>query len=66
MFAVLVAAGYIYRRRAAAHKRMMLFATLALMPAPFGHLIGHFAVLRSAPIDHHPLDCDLPGSERRV
>jgi hypothetical protein len=47
MFAVLIAAGYIYRRRAAAHKRLMLFATLTLMPAPFGHLIGHFAVLRS-------------------
>jgi hypothetical protein len=47
MFAVLISAGYIYRRRAAAHKRLMLFATLTLMPAPFGHLIGHFAVLRS-------------------
>ena len=34
---------------------MMLFATLALMPAPFGHLIGHFAVLRSHPLIIIPL-----------
>jgi hypothetical protein len=55
MFGVLIAAGYIYRRRAAAHKRLMLFATLTLLPAPFAHIIGHFAVLRSHPLIIVPL-----------
>jgi hypothetical protein len=36
-FGVLVAAGFFYRRRAAIHKRIMLFATLAMLPAPFAH-----------------------------
>jgi hypothetical protein len=55
MFGVLIAAGYIYRRRAAAHKRLMLFATLSLLPAPFAHIIGHFAMLRSHPLIIVPL-----------
>jgi hypothetical protein len=44
-FGLLVAAGYIFRRRAAAHKRLMLFAAIALLPAPFAHLIGHYPSL---------------------
>jgi hypothetical protein len=45
-FGLLVAAGYLFRQRAAIHKRLMLFATVALLPAPFAHLIGHSAWLR--------------------
>lgn len=41
---------FIYMRRAAAHKRLMLFVTLTLIPLALGHLIGHFAVLRSHPL----------------
>lgn len=41
-FAVLVAAGYWYRRRSQIHKRLMVLAILGgLMPAPLAHLIGH-------------------------
>jgi hypothetical protein len=47
MFAVLFLAGYLYRRRSAIHKRLMLLAvTGALMPSPITHLTGHFAFLR--------------------
>ena len=46
-FGILVAAGYGYRRRASVHKRLMLFATLAMLPAPFAHLFGHSPALRS-------------------
>jgi hypothetical protein len=47
MFAVLFMAGYLYRRRSAVHKRLMLLAlTGALMPSPIAHLTGHFAFLR--------------------
>jgi hypothetical protein len=47
MFAVLFMAGYLYRRRSAVHKRLMLLAlTGALMPSPIAHLTGHFALLR--------------------
>ncbi len=49
VFGILIAAGYLYRRRAATHKRLMLFATVALLPAPFAHLIGHSPALRSFP-----------------
>lgn len=46
-FGILVAAGYVCRRRADVHKRLMLFATIAMLPAPLAHLIGHSPVLRS-------------------
>jgi len=47
MFAVLFLAAYLYRRRGAIHKRLMLLAlTAALMPSPITHLTGHFAFLR--------------------
>jgi len=42
-FALLVAAGYIWRRNIAAHRRLMLFATLAILPGSFAHVIGHFS-----------------------
>ena len=48
-FAVLVTMGYLWRHKAAAHKRLMLFATVALLPAPFAHFIGHSVVLREHP-----------------
>ncbi len=41
MFAVLVTAAIAYRQRPDMHKRLMLFANMALMPAPLAHLIGH-------------------------
>lgn len=48
MFAVLFLAGYLYRRRSAIHKRLMLLAvTGALIPAPIAHLTGHFAFSRN-------------------
>jgi hypothetical protein len=40
-FGLLVTAGYFARRRGAAHKRLRLFATIAMLPAPFAHLVGH-------------------------
>jgi hypothetical protein len=46
-FAILVAVGYALRRTGHYHKRLMLFATVALLPAPFAHLIGHSATLRT-------------------
>jgi hypothetical protein len=46
-FALLVAAGYALRRRSDYHKRLMLFATLALLPAPFAHFIGHVPLLKA-------------------
>jgi len=48
-FGLLVAAGYFARRRAAAHKRLMLFATVAMLPAPFAHLVGHNPMLGANP-----------------
>ena len=48
-FGILVAAGYVYRRNLAAHKRLMLFATMAILPGSFAHIIGHYAVLRAHP-----------------
>jgi hypothetical protein len=51
MFAALFLAAYLYRRRGAIHKRLMLLAvTGALMPAPIAHLVGHSAFLRDKPI----------------
>ena len=46
-FGALVAAGYLLRRRGDYHKRLMLFATVALLPAPFAHFIGHSPLLRA-------------------
>jgi hypothetical protein len=44
LFAGFAAAGYALRTNAAAHKRLMLFATLALQPAGFSRLIGHLGL----------------------
>lgn len=41
MFAVLVTFAIARRDRPDMHKRLMLFANIALMPAPLAHLIGH-------------------------
>jgi hypothetical protein len=49
MFAVLVMAAITYRRRPDMHKRLMLFANIALMPAPLAHLIGHVPWLAAVP-----------------
>jgi hypothetical protein len=47
MFAALFLAAYLYRRRSAIHKRLMLLAlTGALVPSPVAHLTGHFAIVR--------------------
>lgn len=54
-FGLLVAAGYFWRRRADVHKRLMLFATVAMLPAPLAHLIGHSPVLRAHGIIIVPL-----------
>ena len=48
-FGLLVGAGYFARFRAAAHKRLMLFATVAMLPAPFAHLVGHNRALGANP-----------------
>ncbi|WP_174291083.1 hypothetical protein [Sphingomonas bacterium] len=45
-FGLLIAAGLILRHRSDYHKRLMLFATVALLPAPFAHFIGHSPALR--------------------
>jgi hypothetical protein len=51
MFAGLVVAAYLYRRRPAIHKRLMLLAIFGgLMPAPIAHLTGHFGFFRDKPI----------------
>jgi hypothetical protein len=49
MFAVLFTAAIAFRRRPDVHKRLMLFANLALMPAPLAHLIGHTPWLAALP-----------------
>lgn len=46
-FALLLVAGYALRRRSDYHKRLMLFATLALLPAPFAHVVGHVPLLKA-------------------
>ena len=46
-FGLLLVAGYTLRRRSDFHKRLMLFATLALLPAPFAHFIGHIPLLKA-------------------
>ncbi len=46
-FSILVGLAIWYRRNAAVHKRLMLFATIgSLMPAALAHIIGHSPVLR--------------------
>lgn len=48
VFAVLVAAGYLFRHRTNIHKRLMVLAVLGgLMGAPLAHLIGHSSALRT-------------------
>jgi hypothetical protein len=64
-FSVLVSAAVMYRYRPAAHKRLMLFATIgALMPASLAHIIGHSELLREikAPIILVPLTLLLLAS----
>lgn len=41
MFSILAIGAICYRRRPEIHKRMMLFANIALMGAPIVHLFGH-------------------------
>jgi hypothetical protein len=40
-FSVLAIAAILYRRRPEIHKRLMLFANLALMHSAIAHLVGH-------------------------
>ena len=40
-FIFLAGAAIGYRRRPDVHKRLMLFASISLMPAPIAHLFGH-------------------------
>lgn len=49
LFAVLAIAALFYRWRPAIHKRLMLFANIALMPAALAHLIGHSGTLANLP-----------------
>jgi hypothetical protein len=48
VFAILAAGAVCFRRRAAIHKRLMLFANIDLMGAPIAHLMGHFDLLTPA------------------
>jgi len=48
-FVVLLTAALSYRRHPDMHKRLMLFANIALMPAPLAHLIGHVRWLAALP-----------------
>jgi hypothetical protein len=41
MFAILATAAICYRRQPKVHKRLMLFANIALMAAPIVHILGH-------------------------
>lgn len=45
IFAILAGAALAYRRKPEIHKRLMLFANIALMGAPLAHFIGHTALL---------------------
>ncbi len=42
VFAGLVTAALLLRRRGAIHKRLMLFATVSLLPPAFGRITGYF------------------------
>jgi hypothetical protein len=44
-FPVLAGVALIYRRRKEIHKRLMLFANMALMGPPITHFLGHFGLL---------------------
>jgi uncharacterized membrane protein YozB (DUF420 family) len=44
-FPVLAGFALIYRRRKEIHKRLMLFANMALMGPPITHFLGHFGLL---------------------
>jgi hypothetical protein len=43
IFAILAIAAICYRRRSEIHKRLMLFANIALMGPSVTHLIGHIS-----------------------
>ena len=45
MFSALAVAAICYRRRPEVHKRLMVFANIALIAAPIAHLSGHFPQL---------------------
>jgi hypothetical protein len=49
LFSVLVFGALTFRRRPEIHKRLMLFANIALMGAPLAHLIGHVPRLAAMP-----------------
>jgi hypothetical protein len=49
MFTVLAIAAIAYRHRPEIHKRLMLFANIALMGAPLAHFIGHTPRLAAMP-----------------
>jgi hypothetical protein len=49
MFALLVLGAIAYRRRPEIHKRLMLFANIALLGAPLAHMIGHVPRLAALP-----------------
>ena len=49
MFGLLLTAAVAFRGRPDVHKRLMLFANIALMPAPLAHLIGHTPRLAAMP-----------------
>ena len=48
-FTILAVAAIGYRRRPDVHKRLMLFANVALMAAPIAHLVGHIPSLGETP-----------------
>jgi len=48
-FGILAAAALFYRRRPDLHKRLMLFANIALMVAPIAHFMGHIPQNRISP-----------------
>jgi hypothetical protein len=50
LFVGFAAGGIAWRRRPAVHKRLMLFATLALEPAGFARLIGYLGLGQAANI----------------
>jgi len=49
VFTVLAIAAIAYRRQPDIHKRLMLFANIALMAAPLAHFIGHTPRLAAMP-----------------
>jgi hypothetical protein len=49
LFTVLVTTAIAYRRQPEIHKRLMLFANIALMGAPLAHFLGHIPRLAAMP-----------------